>query len=305
VGVYKKPSVLAKIGIEPDERYFHRLGELLAAAGTIASPTDLTKATLVDAVHDFQKQAGLFVDGDPGRETLWQLNAAWVAKAPRLPQTKAPADKAPGSGGYDSMTLRQDAAAAFAALRTELNGLGGLVTSAGGIRPLSATVSSGRSATSLHYTGLAFDMATDGGSGYAHPATDAFVVVAPTWGTGQRWRVYARAGKGQQMTLSGRSFNRTKTVDPVTSVTGKFVDFTALAAKYGFNPIGPRATFFLAGKRDYMSAEWWHFQYGTALVKGISQFGGELLRLYSQDKLTQGAPSLWENRKVIFGLDWN
>lgn len=311
---YRKPSLLQKIGAPDDERYMTRIGELLTFHGLLPAATALGKHNFIDAVASFQeKQGGLMVDGDPGIETLWALQLPWAEKGVKLKRVKSPADQAPGSGGYKVMELREDAAAAWEALRNRLNAQGALITSAGGFRPLASAPNASQSATSLHYPGLAFDLATDGGSGYANPVKDAFVIVAPKWEIGMRWRLYARATQGIPMTLEGRYWGGAQVPDPVKSVTGKFVDFTALAASHGFHPIGPRSAFFRTGQtadgkpaRSYMSAEWWHFQYETALIPGLSQLGIEILRVAGNTAASvPGAnAALWEKRKATFGFDW-
>ena len=51
-----------------------------------------------------------------------------------------------------------------------------------------------------------------------------------------------------------------------------------------------------------MGAEWWHFQYTKDLVEGVSTFGHELLKLYSENTLAGTPP--WRERERIYGINW-
>jgi len=91
------------------------------------------------------------------------------------------------------------------------------------------------------------------------------------------------------------------TKNPPKEVTDKFVDFTALALKYGFHSIRARKSFFKGG--SYGGAEWWHFQYERALTRGVSKFGEELLKVYSLDRCKRFV--YWEEAKdCVFGKNW-
>jgi hypothetical protein len=89
-----------------------------------------------------------------------------------------------------------------------------------------------------------------------------------------------RCDKGEEMTVEGTYVTRSggKTKLNKKEVTDKFVDFTALAKKHGFHSIRARSSFFRGG--SYGGAEWWHFQYESALTVGKSTFGEELLKVY-------------------------
>jgi len=185
-------------------------------------------------------------------------------------------------------------------------GAGIIITSAGSFRGPNEAVRAGRSATSMHYSGLAFDLATT--SGMRDPAVDPYIVTQD----GDYWRVWARTDEGLEQQLDAVvHVNGVNGAIHTQEVTARVADFTALAASYGFRRIGPRSDF----PANYLSAEWWHFQCEDVLVPWISQFGIELLSLdiYTEATLPpanppattmsglQGIASLWNNRKRIFG----
>jgi hypothetical protein len=251
------------------------------------------------AVKAFQSDQGLTVDGLAGRGTIGALNKLLEAKGhdlvgeddqseelvpptEKLSWVKCPADKFPGRDGYTRVTLRSDAGEAYNALYEEVHSLGGIITSAGGRRGLASKAGAARSKKSMHYTGLAFDMALP--TGMKDPAVDPYVIEDIG---GRRWRVWMRCEGGEEKTIEG-SYD-------------KFVDFTALALKHGFHSIRARRSFFTGG--SYGGAEWWHFQYERALTPGVSKFGEELLKVYPLSKCQQFV--YWNEAKdCIFGKNW-
>jgi hypothetical protein len=296
------------LGISPDafvveqDRYFARLGDLLSFHGTVGSPEELGRGTFREAVRDFQRQHRLDDDGIPGEDTLWELNQRW-AEARDLALVRVEMDlwTPPGVAthdqdrhGYRAASVRSDVAEDVAGLRADLNAVGVLMTTSGATRPLDARVSAGRSATSIHYSAAAIDLATVSGMirSAAADATNQLYVVTQDGG---RWRVWARSGSAQEQTL-----NAVEWADGATStraVEGRFVDVTAMAAARNLTGIGPRSTF----PDSYLSAEWWHLQTSTALVPWISQFGAEVISLADRSLADlQAQAPLWGARKRIF-----
>lgn len=327
-----------------------------------------------EVVMDFQRDEGLLVDGVVGPRTMAALQAAFARRqlelhapgtdalgdaalnlaasdlrgaaavslasdgtAARLPFVRVPADKVPGYDGYDGMQLRADVAAAYTAARDELRALGGVVTSAGGKRALDAAVGEGRSATSMHYLGRAFDMSIY--SGMVDPARDPYVVEMPPkghealdWRAGiarksndaartaieggtskpgkWHWVVWARLPEAPAAAAKHLEFRDTVAA-PVTyrerrgtkdlEVKGPFVNLTKLLAHHGFSPIQARSAFFTLNG-GMINAEWWHFQYEGGLVPGVTTFGHELLRVYSEATLAGTPP--WGHRHKIYGREW-
>jgi hypothetical protein len=246
-------------------------------------------ATEIQVEH-FQEASHLHPDGIVGKGTLKELNEALEAAGDRnlkfeigdhpdpeepsdkMKWIKVPTDQVKGSQGYAHFRLREDAAEAYSALREEVLSLGGVITSAGAKRPLSdSKKSASRSSKSLHYTGLAFDMALD--SGMNNPKKEMFVIEE----VGDReWNVWCRTNKESVDTreVLGYTYNNTK-----VKVEDRLFSFTDLAKKHGFHPIKSRRSFKRGG--SYLGAEWWHFQYEKALDPGVSTFGGELLKIYT------------------------
>ena len=267
------------------------------------------------AVKAFQTAENLTVDGLAGRGTIGALNKLLEAKGhdlvgeddqseelvpptEKLSWVKCPADKFPGRAGYTRVTLRSDAAEAYNALYQEVQDLGGYLTSAGGRRGLASKAGAARSMKSMHYTGLAFDMALP--TGMYKPEKDPYVIEDIG---GRRWRVWMRCDEGDEMTIEGTYVTRSggKTKLNKKEVTGTFVDFTALALKHGFHSIRARSSFFRGG--SYGGAEWWHFQYERGLTRGESTFGEELLKVYPLAKCKRFV--YWNQSKdCVFGKNW-
>lgn len=271
-----------------EARYFEGLKQLLVHHG-IANPADAVNRTnFENLVKQFQRSKNLSDDGLPGEDTLWEMHKPWAA-ARNLRDVEVPADQVPGVDGFNRFRLRQDIVARYNAVRAEVTRAGGVVTSAGSFRALSAEVTPGRSATSMHYSALALDLSTV--SGMRRPEQDPYIVTQE----GRYWRVWCRTESGSQRTLDAvrHSGGATSTV----SVTARVIDLTEIFVRNGFARIGPRSSF----PANYMSAEWWHFQCEAALTPFLSQFGAELLSLSRYDEaLLERNADIWANRKRIF-----
>jgi peptidoglycan hydrolase-like protein with peptidoglycan-binding domain len=268
------------------------------------------------AAEAWQESQGLYGDGIVGPLTVKAWNAALpaayrltaapsptttVVAGSRLKTVRVTCDTL-GSNGYSSMRMREDVAARYNALRAELVALGSGITSAGSIRPLGNGGGSAQSAVSMHYPGLAWDLAL--GSGMQR-TSDPYLVE----NLGDRkWRVWAKCKPGAvpdvtvQATICSTVLGKTRL--KVVPVTGPYADFTAMAAKHGFAPIRGRRSFFAGG--SYSGAEWWHFQCEGLLTHGVSTFGGELLRLYTEAEIKREFMGDWKAvRGYRFGIEWN
>lgn len=281
--------------------YLDKLGELLAFHGVISGVSQLTQANLKTHVTTFQKKKGLFADGDPGQNTLWALQKPFYGAKPKLGIEKIVVD--PFS--IPHIRLRSDAAALCREIKSAMDDVGARLTSDGGIRSLDDGANAHRSAKSMHYPGLAFDVAIQ--SGFWKPDTDPFVVVKNT-SDSPYWVVYARAQGGSEMTLQATygSGGWDKLKVQTKTVKGKFINFTELCRAHGFYPIGPRPLFLQPKDKQYLSSEWWHFQANDLLTPKISQFGIELLRLegVTESRIQDENEAAWENRLSIFGSNW-
>lgn len=272
------------------------------------------------AVKDFQAKKGLGADGVVGPKTLQAIDAALKAAGKegaefddqpeeppaviQIPDAKmgwvtCPADKVPGKDGYGSTVLRTDAATAYKNLKAEVNALGGVVTSAGGRRALSSGAGPARSKTSMHYTGLAFDMSL--ATGMQNFDTDPYLCVRVP--DSRKWTIWCKSPSAPEVTLQavvcrskgGKTHLETKTM------TVRAFNFTEVAAKHGFVNISARKNFFEGGA--YGGSEWWHFQYDKALSKGKSKFGEELLKVYSLNEAQKFV--YWsEVKDNVYGVNW-
>lgn len=263
------------------------LKELGYNVGTVDG--DFGSATLRQ-VELFQEANDLYQDGIVGKGTLTIMNEQLPEELKfeidgepdpdetfiKLSWTKVDADQIKGSNGYSRFYLREDAAEAYNALRKDVLALGGVITSAGAKRPITDSKRmASRSVKSLHYTGLALDLALD--SGMNNPKKERFVIEELD---DRRWNVWCRTENEDVPVkrLEGYTYSNTKVV-----VEDRFFSFTDLAKKHGFEPIRSRRYFKTGG--SYLGAEWWHFQYEKALTPGVSTFGGELLKVYSLSEL--------------------
>lgn len=280
--------------------------EMLATLGYKPGPVDGDFGERSEqAVINFQETEGLYADGIVGPMTMRALEQA-IARITielnspgpdaadgldeRLPFVRADAD-AYGEG-YDRLYLRADVAEAYNRVRKEVIEAGGILTSSGGRRALSTPVNSSRSATSFHYLGRALDLFV--GSGMENPKKDPFVIEPLA---DRRFRVYVRIKQGEKREINAVSYH--KRDKPVT-VSGKFMDLTALFDQQGFKSIRARRSFFQGG--SWLGAEWWHFQYEKDLVPNVSTFGGELLKVYSERTLKNSPP--WQYKERIFKVNW-
>lgn len=295
------------------------LQEALLALGYHPGPIDGAFGSMTEvALEAFQKSKKISIDGVCGPSTFAELNKALVAdggepidlpeeqsideKSPNnlLGWVACPADKIPGRGGYTSVTLRSDAAQSYNALRAEVVALGGVLTSAGGRRGLASKAGPARSKKSMHYVGLALDLALP--TGMQDPDTDPYLVQMED---DRYWRIWCKTENASvpEVTIKSAYATRVggKSVIRFKEVTCRAFDLTALFAKHGWERIRGRRSFFTGGA--YGGAEWWHFQYERALTPGVSTFGGELLKVYP---LTQAQKFVYwgEAKNCVFGKTW-
>ena len=270
------------------------LGTRLATDGNFGRMTH-------DALRAFQAAHGLVTDGVFGPASFRALRGLWPPNRLATGQTRLPADA--WDKGFDTHSLRaRDAAHYYRAMYDEAKAHGILVTSSGSLRGLNADVSTGRSATSLHYLSIAFDLFI--GSALANPETDPYVCQL----VNGRWVVWARvydlsapnAPKADMeirnpITLQARRQGRAK------PAVGRFVNFTELAARHGFTGIPPWKTFLDGG--SFITAEWWHFQNEWCLMPGFSTLGGELALVYTPAQLAGTPPMRFAGR--VWKRDWH
>ncbi|MFO7179953.1 MAG: peptidoglycan-binding protein [Pseudomonadota bacterium] len=261
------------------------------------------------AVIEFQMQHGLLADGIVGPITMRALEEEYRTLAldlvspgadsltgdpERLTFERCPAD--PWGEGYSVVWLRSDVAERYRAVLEAVHAAGGILTSSGGRRDLRAPVTTGRSATSFHYTGRALDLFLY--SGMVNPAKDPYVVVREN---GLYHRVYARCDEFHAEVRELESVVTYRNRGATLRASGFFLDLTALFERHGFRRIAARPTFYTGGSE--LGAEWWHFQDETGLVRGKSTFGDELLKVYSRETLEPTPP--WRYRTYVFGVNWN
>ncbi len=271
-----------------------------------------------EALEKFQKSKKISVDGLCGTSTFEALNAALInanLKKLNVPHSNCQeleeqdtlmgwvacaADKIKGRGGYERVTLRSDAAESYNRLREDVIKLGGVLTSAGGRRGLTSKAGPARSKKSMHYVGLALDLALP--TGMNNPEKDPYLIEMEK---DRYWRIWCKTDSEDvpEVTIKSAYVTRKggKSVIRFKEITCRAFDLTALFKKHGWERIRGRRSFYRGGA--YGGAEWWHFQYEAALVPKISTFGNELLKVYT---LSQAKKFIYWNvsKNCIFGKNW-
>jgi hypothetical protein len=288
----------------PSVSYLQRL--LKAAGHSIIPDGDFGPKT-EDAVEDFQEAHNLYADGIVGAVT-WKALRTYEKRvdniARRTPIAKLAGPKKYKGEGYTSLRIRQDAGAAYQRVMDIVHDHGGYVTSSGGLRSLTAKVNPNRSATSLHYTGLALDLFLY--SGMVSPHEDPFVVTRDP-DDSRKFVVWVRCPDGAPHVLDAVTYAKaprnTGYPQVIVPVRGNFLNFTELMKQEGFERISCRRSFLKWDKKNNGGAEWWHFQWESPLIEGQTTFGDALLQIYPQEKL-QGRPP-WKYRDRVWGVNWH
>ncbi len=327
---------LLRLGVRPERRAIRKLNLWLNFLGFLPTLQEGTEGFFTHETHAalvaFQKAYGLAADGVFGARSFSEMQGAIMERcktkilqhwgtaycdADDLEKMRTSnllnCPATPMAKGMTVFPMRADAAYWLLQIWHEAQGLGVAVPSAGGIRALSAKVSQGRIATSMHYPALAFDLHT--GAAMNKPETDPFVVEAVTSSDGcTRWRVWARC---DEELAKANALPIVHIKNPVTyihrlgtkkPVQGYFINFTALCEKYHFRSIAPRASFLdmsQAAGKVMMGAEWWHFQNDFCLFEGWSTFFNELRKLYSTERLDAANGTVRKGYGATYGIDWN
>ena len=272
---------------------------------------DYDERAQLEVAH-FQQAQGLRVDREVGPKTWLALvrrahKLAIDAEVfERLPLVKVDLPGIAGDSdalGYRSTTLREDVAASMQKVVSKVWGLGGKVTSAGGVRPLNSILLPGRVSASGHSLALDHDLALS--SGMQAPKTDTYVVTrAPDLGE-RRWRVWVRVSAPMPpINLEAVVWGRR---EPVL-VSGQFLDLTTVMVEHGFRGIpAHKSAWWEAGQQGprggYSGTEWWHWSWREGLEVGETTYGDELLRVYTLAQLERTAP--WAERDRVYGVRGN
>jgi len=198
--------------------------------------------------------------------------------------------------GYDSTSLRNDVADRFEALRDALEARGAILTSAGGLRSLGAEVTVGRANLSLHYLGLAHDLATRSGvSSPDDPDKNPYIVERiPTDRSGKfTWHVWARATGGEERTINALH-DRSGDGGSIVQVTARVVSLTNLAREHGITGIGNRSCY----PGTYGCMEWWHLQCPDLI--GDFKFGQLLQQVRDDDEISRSRLA----QPTYFNAEW-
>lgn len=224
----------------------------------------------------------------------YKVSKNWDKKKCSPPSNKKHYD------GFTSFKFRSDMSDSYQSLLDAVHANGGKLTSAGSLRALSAAVSTGRVPTSMHYTGIAFDMSIFAAG--KCPDKDPYVLVPDASLGPRRWRLWFRSDTGTgPNVVTGKKldavvFYQEKGATRANTVetTGNFFDFTALALEHGWKGINCWKSSWKylnnlnTGKGgSYYGLEFWHFQCESCISKG-TKFGDVLKTIYSQSTIKTG-----------------
>lgn len=206
--------------------------------------------------------------------------------------------------GLSSFDVRRDLVASYRAVHDKVRALGGILTSSGGLRGLSAPITAGRSRTSLHYTARAIDLYV----GSAMQGMSDRYLVARDGGDDERpeWKLYCQSTDpiptdpdyDESLIQEGELEHvlwRKKVGTVTVRRTLRYFCLTDVLAAEGWMRIPSRTGW----RNDYMSTEWWHFQNHSGLVVGASTLGQELRKVWPASQVaTSGLAlgALWRGR---------
>ena len=221
--------------------------------------------------------------------------AAPQSDTTRVGLTQVPADKM--GDGYATAWIRTDLRDAYMSAFQTVKALGGVMTSSGAIRELGAGATAGRSGTSFHYTGRAFDLWIGTGM---QGANDRYLIQrAGGTDANPECEVLCISVSPQSADPNfDASMLKTGDVEYLvwkkgTGVIAKrrqatYFSLTAVLRKFGWVNIPARTDWV----SQYLSTEWWHFQHHKGLVESASLFGDELRAVWPADKVAKSGLSL-------------
>ncbi len=224
---------------------------------------------------------------------------------PKMNLVKVPMDKtrSPTGGGHpyyaSGAKVREDVAENMFEMKRIMNELGAVMTSSGATRSLSAKVGAGRSATSFHYTSLAFDFTLP--AMMSNPNVDEHVIEFDP-DDNKQFIFWSRSDKTSgSVEKGGVTFEvEHKTLNAIVAkkgsppgtepVTGYWVNVTKLMRAHGMERISGRSSWY----RDCSGAsEAWHFDLrkNAGLEVGKTTFGQVLETVYTASKISGTPPA--------------
>jgi hypothetical protein len=214
---------------------------------------------------------------------------------PPIGFTKILADKL--GDGFGTTSLRADLKSEYNDAMATIKALGGVLTSSGAVRELSAEASAGRSQTSFHYTGRAFDVWI----GTGMQSTKDRYLVQQNGGTdaNPEWEILCISETPDESSpLFDASLIETREVEFIVWKKGpgitlqkrtvKCFSLTFVLKKFGWVNIPARTGW----KTEYLSCEWWHFQHHKGLIEGKSLFGDELCAVWKSAAVAKSGLAL-------------
>ncbi|HMO57850.1 MAG TPA: hypothetical protein PKC19_10855, partial [Roseiflexaceae bacterium] len=268
--------------------------------------------------------AGVFIAASAHgyAEPAWHANARTPAAAPaaqvagRLPPIPAPApDLAQITPGFAALgdvrsggqpRLAAAVAPSFAALRQAVitesghDFLARLSEASRAVEFYSGT----SSYTSWHKAGRAFDTLFDYQQGGRQ-----VLYISPEWRAGRLfWRLYLRAARqdGTQGAPIAAAVFDTASRRLLPPPAGFFVDFTALAAEYGWGRIAAQGRETFHWRSEPLALEYWHFERrdGLTWYEAMRQVYDEqtLARVFSEERML--AAGVRPENLPRYGLPW-
>ena len=233
-----------------------------------------------------------------------------ITTDPKMKLVKVDVDKtrSPTGGGHPyyatKARVRQDVAHNMTEMRRILNELGCVMTSSGATRNLNAKVSPGRSATSFHYTSLAFDFTLP--AMMSNPNVDEHVIEFDPddnkqfifWCRSEKTSGSVEKG-GVTFEIEHKTLNgivaKKKSPPGTVPVKGYWVNVTKLMRAHGMERISGRSSWY---KNSTGASEAWHFDLrkNAGLVVGKTTFGQVLETVYTAQKISGTPPAASANK---------
>ena len=198
--------------------------------------------------------------------------------------------------GFSSLRVRGDFVDDYNMMKKEINDLGGIITSSGGVRDLEIRKEVGRSSTSLHYLGRAIDLYTE--TGMLHKESPYIITKDGATDEEPYWKIYCRTNNKEIPLQKIDAYFWGSGNDPfVMPIEDRFICITDILEKYGWNRISSNAHW----KDEYMNVEWWHFQREDKLIDGQTTFKDELTMIYEDEMIDNSVSK--ENQEKVWNKD--
>ena len=337
--VYLGPSFPKPYGDYADGQYIGARDAMNAPCSYGSKPNSTTGEDILDRTGRFLSDAasalnpfsGLFSDNDSQKPTsaapaacqdnepYYFNNDGTSTSRPKMKRVRIPFDKMrydhASGGGYPKVYMREDVARDIMSIKDIVNNLGGVLGTYGGSRALTNYNPNNKNAstTSFHYTNMAFDIYSPGGSidPRSNPKTCEYVVTRSVeensrgryyfdiWARSDKPNARYKGYRVEKVKLKALNCNRPGTGRPAreVEVVGYYINLWQIIKDHGFKRISGRAGFY-TNCGGGAASEWWHMQSHRGLVEGVSRWG-DVLKKSNPDNKVEASPP-WRHRNRVF-----